>query len=85
MGIYQVELLDKAAGELNPGERWEFEMGSREKAHTEYVKLKKEMGKKGFYTTPARKCLEVSREGSILIIEMGNPEPYPVPRKVYRA
>ena len=82
MGFYQVELLDRAARELKPGEAWSFEMGSKEKAHSEYVQLKKEMKKKNFYSTPAKKCLNVSRNGSVLIIEMGRPNPYPTPRKV---
>ena len=82
MGMYQVELLEKAAKEMNPGEKWEFDMESAEQAHSEYVQLKKEMKKKNFYSTPAKKCLNVSRNGSVLIIEMGRPNPYPTPRKV---
>ena len=70
------------AKEMNPGEKWEFDMESVEQAHSEYVQLKKEMKKKNFYSTPAKKCLNVSRNGSVLIIEMGRPNPYPTPRKV---
>jgi hypothetical protein len=54
-------------------------MESKEEAHSEYVQLKKEMRKKDFFSTPARKCLDVSREGSVLIVRMGRPDPYPAP------
>ena len=84
MGFYQVELLDRAARELKPGEAWSFEMGSKEKAHSEYVQLKKEMKKKEFFSTEEKKCLDVSREGSVLIISMGTPRPYPEPVLVRR-
>ena len=85
MGMYQVELLEKAARELEPGEKWEFDMESVERAHSEYVQLKKEMKKKNFFSSPAKKCLNVSREGSVLVIEMGRPNPFPVPRLVKNA
>jgi len=79
MGYYQLELLERAAREMNPGETWKFEMGSKEEAHSEYVQLKKEMKKKDFYSSPARKCLDISREGSVLIVRIGKPNPYPTP------
>ena len=85
MGMYQVEMLEKAARELEPGEKWEFDMESVEQAHSEYVQLKKEMKKKNFFSSPAKKCLNVSRKGSVLVIEMGRPNPFPVPRLVKNA
>ena len=60
-------------------------MESVERAHAEYVQLRKEMKKKNFYSSPAKKCLNVSRKGSVLIIEMGRPNPFPAPRVVKNA
>lgn len=84
MSFYHEELLERAAKELNQGECWEFEMGSKEKAHNEYVRLKNVMKKKNFYSSPAKKCLNVSRNGSILLVEMGTPDPFPTPVKICR-
>ena len=84
MSFYHEELLERAAKELNPGECWRFDMESKEKAHNEYVRLKNVMKKKNFYSSPAKKCLNVSREGSVLLVEMGTPNPFPTPVKVCR-
>ena len=82
MSFYHEEMLNNAAAELNPGEAWRFEMESKEKAHNEYVRLRNVMKKKNFYSSPAKKCLNVAREGSVVIVAMGTPNPFPTPRKV---
>ena len=84
MSTYHEDLLERAAREMNQNEEWKFEMGSKEIAHNEYVRLKKIMSKKEFSSTPAKKCLFLRREGSVLILEMGRANPFPEPIKVVK-
>ena len=83
MSVYHEELLERASRELEQKTGWEFEMGSEEKAHTEYMALKRVMKKPGFASNPAKKSLELSRKGSKIVITMATPAPFPEPVKVY--
>ena len=82
MSAQHEELLERAAREMEPNEIWKFEMGSKEKAHSTYVAIMRVMKRKNFYSTTAKKCLNVSREGSVLVICMEEPVFYPAPTKV---
>ena len=84
MAVYHEETLERAARELNPLEAWRFEFESKEEAHYEYIALQRIMKRKGFCNTTAKKCLTITREGSVLIIEMGRPMQFPVPVKICR-
>ena len=83
MSDYHEEILTRAVNELKENEHWEFEMGSKENAHREYMNLRKTMKRKNFYQKDERrKGIKVSRKGSTLIIEVGKYTAFPEPLKI---
>lgn len=79
MSAIHEELILRAARELEVDKYWEFTYPSKEKAHSEYVVLKRTIMK---FTgrSVAIKALTISREGNRIRLEMGTPEMfYPKP------
>lgn len=79
MSAIHEELILRAARELEVDKYWEFTYPSKEKAHSEYIVLKRTIMK---FTgrSVAVKALTISREGNKIRLEMGTPEMfYPKP------
>lgn len=83
MSALHDEAIEQAARVLGLGEELEYDFGSAERAHKEYMSFKRALNKKG--RTPAVEALTVSRSDCLVRIRMDTPRhlfPTPVKKEV---
>ena len=80
MSALHDEAIEQAARVLGLGEELEYDFGSAERAHKEYMSFKRALNKKG--RTPAVEALTVSRSDCFVRIRMDTPRHlFPTPVK----